>query len=162
MNLFFYLLSSILCAAGTAIVLVEKRFDWPVRGINVRLRWALRRLVHRKMQRMLRCSVCTSFWAALLADVAVCLWAKGGYWLWPLSGFAASGLVWALYEILKVLTPAAGREGDEAAGTPPPVDYEEPAEVWLPIGGGGSWLPVGEGYIGIAEEQAEETPVAAE
>ncbi len=125
MQLFFYMFTSVICAFGLAVTLVEKRFSWPVRNINLSLRWALRRLVHRKMARMPQCSVCVAFWAGLIADAAICVGTKGKYFMWPLSGFAASGLTWAFYEILKTL------DGLKVEPVEPCAEYEEFKELMM-------------------------------
>ena len=99
MNLLGFLLISIVCSYGMAVLLVEKRWTWPVRPINLWLRWHLRKL-HPLMKKMPQCSVCTSFWTPIVADAVLLCVSKGRYWMWPLSGFATAGFTWFVYELL--------------------------------------------------------------
>jgi hypothetical protein len=97
MNLFLWLLSSMLMGGGAAVILVEKRFDWPVRVINLLGRRWLQQNVHRKMHRVGKCSICLSFWLTFFADLAISVLTGGSYWLWPLSGFATAGVLFFLF-----------------------------------------------------------------
>lgn len=128
MNILICLLTSMICAAGTAVVLVEKRFDWPVRNISIRLRRFLQKHVHRKMHRLLKCSVCTSFWVTGLTDLAVMglSLANGSfYFLWPFSGFATSGAVWLIYQLLEIFD----RRKQTAQVIPPSPPSYDPASL---------------------------------
>jgi hypothetical protein len=100
MTVLLLLIASMLSGAGLAIVLTEQRYDWPVRNISIPLRRFLQVHVHRKMHRVLKCCICTSFWTGMLCY----------YWLavitgaalplllgTPLAGFACAGLVWTLF-----------------------------------------------------------------
>ena len=98
-----YLIASIICAYGISILLVEKRFDYPVRRIHISIRYSLRQMFGRKFSNMLLCTICTSFWAALVVDCVLTLYSGFSYFLWPLSGFAAAGLTWTIYEFLGVM-----------------------------------------------------------
>lgn len=96
-----YLLATMLIAFGMAVLLVEKADQWPVRPIYLRLKHLVRRLLGRRMGEVFDCTVCLSFWTALIADL--CLFMAYGHFLWPLSGFATAGATWAFYETIHIL-----------------------------------------------------------
>lgn len=98
-----YLLASMLCAYGMAVALVEKRHDWPIRPFAIRLRRFIHRYVSRRFSRMLLCTVCTSFWMALVVDLVFLVATGGSYFMWPLSGFATLGLTWTAIGYLNAL-----------------------------------------------------------
>lgn len=98
-----WLIISILCTYGLSVILVEKRFDYPVRYISICIRWLFLRKIDRKFQKMLLCTVCSSFWIALPVDLFLFLFTGFSYFLWPFSGFAASGITWTIYEWFHVL-----------------------------------------------------------
>lgn len=52
---------------------------------------------------MLSCTVCTSFWTTLIADILLFFLTGCGYWTWPLSGFIAVGFTWLVNEALEAL-----------------------------------------------------------
>ena len=86
---------SILSAFGLSILLTEMNETWPVKPIYTGLKWLLS-LPHKKLGEMLDCSVCTAFWAALVCDIMMYyIWGRS--FMWPLSGFAASGLTYAFF-----------------------------------------------------------------
>lgn len=91
-------LISLMSSIGLAILLVEKGDDWPVSFFKGIISDFLEH-IHGKMPEMLSCSVCTSFWAALIVDGLVFLYGAS-YFLWPISGFAAAGATWVLYQFL--------------------------------------------------------------
>jgi len=80
---------------GLSIIFVEKRYDFPIRRFNVLFRRYIRK-INPKLSTIGECTVCFSFWAALISDVALFMYSNFSYFLWPLSGFATSGLVWIL------------------------------------------------------------------
>ena len=93
---------SILASFGIAVAFVEKGDEWPVSPIRDKITILLS-LVSFRATAVFNCTVCLSFWAALVADVALLLITGGKYFLWPLSGFAVLGLSWLIYELLSVL-----------------------------------------------------------
>lgn len=130
-----HLLVVALMGGGAALVLVEKRFDYPVRGVNLRLRRLLRRWFSHRFSRVTQCAVCASFWLTLLAEVWV--WVATGHWaawglpvLWPLSGLSTAGLVWLAYEAMKAVE-SGRRVHVEVTLTPP-----QPADERLSMPGG--------------------------
>jgi|SRR5665213_3675203 len=97
--MFGHFIISILAAYGFANAIVEKWREWPIRRLHLILRHLLGEL-HPRLPRMLSCVACTSFWAALPADILLFVFTLGHYWTWPLSGFAAFGLSWTFTEIM--------------------------------------------------------------
>jgi hypothetical protein len=98
-----YLILSVLSGMGLAIILVEKRRQWPVRRYNLLIRVLLKK-IHRRMPKMLSCTVCTAFWATLVCEIVILLFSfiflNEFYWFWPLSGFIASGFTWIIMDFL--------------------------------------------------------------
>lgn len=103
---------TILLAYGIAIALVEKGDDFPILFWKKKLQSLLAK-VHPRFPEMLDCTTCTSFWAALIADIVVCLvnlvFFGTFYFFWPFSGFIVLGLTWFSMEFLNALDP----KGDE-------------------------------------------------
>ncbi|MAG37991.1 hypothetical protein CMI45_01220 [Candidatus Pacearchaeota archaeon] len=87
---------------GLAIIFVEKRYDFPVRRFNVLFRRNIRK-INPKLSILGECTVCFSFWAALISDIFLFIYSDFNYFLWPLSGFATSGLVWVLITYLNLI-----------------------------------------------------------
>tara|TARA_B100001778_G_scaffold334491_1_gene346115 strand:+ start:6693 stop:7034 length:342 start_codon:yes stop_codon:yes gene_type:complete len=92
---------SVISAIGIALILVEKSEDWPISSFIPHIKNTLA-VFHEKLPDMLECTICTAFWSALLTDLFL-LVATGSYFLWPLTGFAAAGLVWVTYQLLNAL-----------------------------------------------------------
>jgi len=110
---FVFFLISVLSGFGSAVALVEKRFSWPIRPLNIRLRRWLQRFVHKKMHRVLKCTVCTSFWMPFLCDLFLLVLSYSFfgvlYWLWPLTGFVCLGLTWLIMQVLNSIDPPVSR-----------------------------------------------------
>lgn len=99
-----YLIISVLSGFGMAVFIVEKRKDYPARILRVYLKYYLNK-IHRRMPKMLACTVCTSFWTTLVAEVflnigTAALDGNTFYWLWPLSGFITLGFTWLIMDLL--------------------------------------------------------------
>jgi hypothetical protein len=102
-----YFLCSLVCACGMAIVLVEKRFEFPVRWWNVQLKL----LVHHtfspprrsKIKKLFACAVCMAFWTSFVSDIYFCIASNFHYFLWPISGFASAGIVWFAMSLLEAI-----------------------------------------------------------
>jgi len=80
-----------------AIILFEKGDDWPVCIFRNPLRWIVSK-INRRLSELFDCPVCMSFWSTLLCDILLFFIFGGVYFLWLLSGFAAMGLTWWMYE----------------------------------------------------------------
>jgi len=96
------LIFSILASFGVSILFVEKGDDWPVSKYKKGLSLFLDEF-HPKAREMLDCTICTSFWAALIMDAILFIFSGGNYFLWPVTGFAASGFAWIVYQLLEAL-----------------------------------------------------------
>ena len=96
------LVISVMTGYGLSVTLVEKGGDWPIKPWRVRLQVLLRK-IHWKLPQMLFCTTCTSFWAALIADIVVAFIASCFgviYFFWPLSGIVTVGITWTIIEYL--------------------------------------------------------------
>jgi hypothetical protein len=88
-----------------AIVLVEKQNEWPATMLRPPILWILGRIYH-KLPDMLFCTVCTSFWAALFADIGLGFYTKWKYIpCWPISGFLAIALSWTIIQLFNAIDP---------------------------------------------------------
>lgn len=104
-NFFICLVMSVLSGFGLAILLVEKGKDWPIKPIRIRIQFLLRK-IHYKLPQMLYCTTCTSFWATLITDLAICFIALlfgTFYFFWPFSGFITAGIMWYIIEYLNAI-----------------------------------------------------------
>lgn len=101
-NVLAWFLISIVSSMGLAILLVEKGDDWPVSFFVKPLRYGLE-FIYPKLAGMLDCTVCCSFWTSLVVDLVLCYMSGGTYFLWPVSGFAAAGIVFLVMDLLNIL-----------------------------------------------------------
>lgn len=92
-----FLFLSILTAICISLILVEKSTDWPVKNINIKLKYFIHEYIYWKMTPVLDCAVCTSFWMAIVTDIYFYFYTHGLYFMWPISGFIASGITFMLY-----------------------------------------------------------------
>jgi len=94
-------------AFGIAIAIAEKGNDFPVRPWRIRLQLLLRKVINYKFSRVVKCTVCTSFWAALFADIVLCITNLvlfgTFYFFWPFSGIIVLGLTWVVIEFLNAI-----------------------------------------------------------
>ena len=101
------LIMSILLSFGMSIALVEKGNDFPIRAWRVRLQLLLRKIINRKFSRVVKCTVCSSFWVSLISDTVlsiICFFITGTfYFFWPFSGFVVLGITWTIIEFLNAL-----------------------------------------------------------
>jgi len=106
LSFFISLVIAIMMAFGIAVAFVEKGNDFPIRPWRIRTQLVLSK-IHWKMPQMLFCTTCTSFWAALIADIVMFItnWVLFGtfYFFWPFSGFIVLGLTWFSIEFLNAL-----------------------------------------------------------
>lgn len=102
LSLFVGFVVSCVSSLGMAIALVEKGDNWPIEPFKKRLSASLASW-HEKLPEMLECSVCSSFWLALVADCFLLLLTGGVYFAWPLSGFGAVALTWFVNELLNAI-----------------------------------------------------------
>jgi hypothetical protein len=105
-NFFIFLLLSILLSFGLSVALVEKGKEWPIRKYNILMRLFLRKYVNRKFSRVLKCTVCTSFWITLVSDICIMVLSVllgSFYFFWPFSGFIVLGFTWFIIQFLDAL-----------------------------------------------------------
>lgn len=106
-NFLICLIISILLSFGISVALVEKGNDFPVRSWRIRLQLLIRKVINYKFSRIVKCTVCTSFWVSLFSDVILCIisWILFGtfYFFWPFSGFIALGATWLIIEYLNAI-----------------------------------------------------------
>jgi hypothetical protein len=102
-------LISTISSMGLAIIFVEKRYDFPVQGINLLFRKIVGK-IHPKLSVLGECTVCFTFWSSLLVEIYLLFYSNYTYFLWPVSGFAASGSMWVLITYLNLID----REGDDS------------------------------------------------
>lgn len=104
MGLLTHFIIVVLGGYGMAVALVEKKRQWPVRPWHLRIKRLLRK-IDRRLGDMLSCTVCTSFWTTLLAEVLLLPLTQQFYWLWPVSGFVALALTWTVIQFLDAIDP---------------------------------------------------------
>jgi hypothetical protein len=97
-----------------AVFIVEKRRDYPARIVRVYLKCYLSK-IHRRLPKMLGCTVCTSFWTTLVAEFIMALGSAvtghiPHFFTWPVSGFVALGLTWTIMDILISLGIMASKD----------------------------------------------------
>jgi len=101
-----FLIISIICSLGLSIILTQKGSEWPVKYFRIILQKYLKK-IHWKLPQALFCVICTSFWTTLITDIVLfimnLLFYNQFYFLWPLSGFAVSGLAYLIFEIINAL-----------------------------------------------------------
>lgn len=111
MELLSHLFLVVLIGYGMALLLVEFKRKWPIRRHHLRIKKLLGK-VHRRVPKMLSCTVCTSFWTALVAELGLFAFdSLTGWhlmhglrlWLWPLSGFVTAGVTWTIMDLLRSL-----------------------------------------------------------
>jgi hypothetical protein len=96
-----YFLVVVLSAFGLAVLIVEKGDEWPLSIVVDKLAIFLAFFSERWVS-VLDCIVCAAFWCALFCELFLCF-IGAGYFLWPLTGFAAAGLSWFVLEFLRSL-----------------------------------------------------------
>jgi hypothetical protein len=94
---------SIISSLGMAILLVEKKEDFPINGIHKRLSSIIEMLFGMQWSMMLHCTVCTSFWTSLIVEVCLYFITGKTYFLWPLTGFATAGIMYLIIDVLNIL-----------------------------------------------------------
>lgn len=97
------LILSVFSSMGMALILVEKREDFPVKSIHSILSFIIRTTMGSKCASMLECTVCTSFWTSLVVEVSLYFITGRQYFCWPLTGFAAAGILYFMIDVLNTL-----------------------------------------------------------
>ena len=99
MDLSLFLLS-LLSSFGLAVLLVEKSDKWPVRTPVILLRKFIYK-INKNAEQVFDCTVCMSFWTALLIDLVLLVFSS--HFLWPVSGVATLGVTWVVYQSIDVI-----------------------------------------------------------
>ena len=103
MIVFLWFMTSILIAYGMAVTLVEKGDEWPVRRLRIRSQLIVRK-IHWKLPKLFKCTVCCSFWMALISDLFLFIISGWEYIpMWPFTGFAALGFTWTMIQFMNAL-----------------------------------------------------------
>ena len=97
---------SLISAVGLAILFNEKREEFPVKFFHDLFTKSARLIRCEKIEKVAYCIVCFSFWAALITDLFIYLTIDKTYFMWPLTGFAASGVSWFIIDFLNTLGPS--------------------------------------------------------
>lgn len=97
---------SLVSAFGLALLFTEKREEFPVSFFHNIFLKVLGIFRYEKLKKVAFCIVCFSFWAALLTDCFIYFLIDKSYFMWPLSGFATSGLSWFIIDLLNTLDPS--------------------------------------------------------
>lgn len=100
-----YVLVAVLSGCGAAVVLVEKKDQWPATAIRPLLTKLLGKIYH-KLPEMLNCTVCTSFWTTLFAELWISAYTKFDFFpIWPLSGLISIAFTWSFIMLLNAIDP---------------------------------------------------------
>lgn len=94
---------SLVSAFGLSVIFIEKREDFPVSFFHSLFVKIIRLFRYEKLEKVAFCIVCFSFWAALLTDLFIYFMYEKSYFMWPLTGFAASGLTWLVIDFLNTI-----------------------------------------------------------
>lgn len=93
---------TVISSVGLATLIVEKGDDFPVKLIRDPLSKLVFLILGEKWYTVFFCTVCMSFWTSLICELIMyCIY--DGIFLWPLSGFAASGIAFYLIDFLNTI-----------------------------------------------------------
>jgi hypothetical protein len=94
---------SVTSSIGMALILVEKRDDFPINKIHGKLESFLSWFLGYEWAAMLSCTVCTSFWTSAVVELYLYWLTDGRHFLWPLTGFATAGILYLVIDILNTI-----------------------------------------------------------
>ncbi len=97
-----HFLVSVISGISLATVLVEKSEDYPVRYISKPISSFLLKVFGENVAFVMACTVCLSFWTTLLCELFMYYFLDATF-LWPITGFAASGISFYLIDFLNTL-----------------------------------------------------------
>ena len=103
---FICLVISVILSFGMAVTLVEKGKDFPIRRYRILLQRFIHNHFSHKWAKVLKCTVCISFWMTLFSDIILCfigLCFGIPYFFWPFSGFITVGFTWFIIELLNTI-----------------------------------------------------------
>jgi len=106
-NFLICLIISIFLSFGMALLLTEKGKEWPIKPWRIKIQTFIHDYIHWKFSQVFYCTVCISFWCALLSDIILCmiLYINNSefYFFWPFSGFIVAGITWFIIEYLNAI-----------------------------------------------------------
>jgi hypothetical protein len=100
------ILVAALAGFGAAIVLVEKKNQWPATAMRPFFSRVLGK-ISSKLPEMLECTVCTSFWTSSVCFIYISLITNN---LWqilatPICGLVGIAITWTVIETMNALDP---------------------------------------------------------
>jgi len=105
METFLHVLMAAVAGFGIAIVLVEKKEQWPATMIRPIISTPLK-FVYRKLPEMLECSVCTSFWTSIACHIYLSFFNPISHLYYaPISGFIGLAITWSFIEMMNAIDP---------------------------------------------------------
>ena len=99
----------ILCTIGgigMATLIVEKGDDFPIKPFKNIAHTIVKKLLGDSWAKVFECTVCMSFWTALLCEAFLFMFSKT--FTWPVSGFAAAGISFYLIDFLNTIDNRKG------------------------------------------------------
>lgn len=91
---------------GMATLIVEKGDDFPIKLIKDFASKSVRMILGHAWAKVFECTVCMSFWTALLCEAFLFMSSKT--FTWPISGFAAAGISFYLIDFLNTIDNRKG------------------------------------------------------
>ena len=90
---------------GMAIVLVEKKSQWPATVIRPILQ-KLFNSVYPTLTGMLECATCTSFWTSSVSFLYISMCNDWSHWYYfPIAGFVGIAITWSIIELMNAIDP---------------------------------------------------------
>lgn len=97
------LIISVASSIGMALLLVEKKEEFPINKIHRRLSSIVEMLFGLEWAMVLNCTVCTSFWTSLVSEITLYFLSGRTYFCWPLTGFASAGILYIIIDLLNTI-----------------------------------------------------------
>ena len=91
---------------GMATLIVEKGDDFPIKTIKNIAQKTVQLVLGQSWAKVFECTVCMSFWTALLCEAFLFMFSKT--FTWPVSGFAAAGISFYLIDLLNTIDNRKG------------------------------------------------------
>lgn len=102
-----FFIISLFASLGLSILVTQKGNEWPIKKPRILFQKYIRK-INTKLSKMFFCVVCFSFWSSLIIDTLLFVYAYSiydqYYFLWPISGFASSGLSYIIFETIDSLS----------------------------------------------------------
>lgn len=94
---------SIASSIGMALLLVEKKEEFPIKKIHGFISSFIEMVFGLEWAMMLHCTICTSFWTSLVVETVLYFISGRTYFFWPLTGFATAGILYILIDFLNTI-----------------------------------------------------------